>query len=270
MNDWPLLCKKTLPKGILFHKKIVFCSGGKMKIGSFLFSLLFLTLAACAPDTDAVATAVAATLAAVPPTEAVTNTPEPTDTPRPTNTPEPTPTDTPEPSSTPLQLSQIDLETDVFFEGHLPPYFTGSGISEVMPEALEDSTFASLVQVGRWRLLREGDDSGTVTVMLFDDVQEADSAYTMLAYDLDVEFSNTSDTTVSSGTSYPVEIGDVGFASEWTITSTGLGVTISHYKLAFLRCHAAVYIEFSRVPSMNTVQTYAQQLDERLRRVACE
>jgi hypothetical protein len=185
-----------------------------------------------------------------------TVTPETTVTPIPKNTPIPTNTTTPKPTptATPVPLSQVELEPLLIKTGDLPAGLSGAQIRSSLP-----GMFRRIPEPdnGIYRgFERDGDESGGVTVVLYESRADVDSAYATIMDGFGDLPSRQ-------------EVEGVGEKAETVSVALALAGAKDFVDLAFVRCHSVVHIRMMGTIDLLDIKSYAERLDERLTGVAC-
>lgn len=199
-----------------------------------------------------------------------------------TNTAVPSPTQTTEPSSTPtdiptetptmIPLEAIDLEATLIQDGDLPPYMEPGQFSE-NHDVRMGRAFGEPVKITS-RTLYNSDisglnDSGWVSVLLYETEEEANQAYRVVSEHL-IDF-----TSGAISANSPV---DIGVEAYWGAYGMGLNVETDSHMLTYARCNGLVWIRLIddyRVTSRldyileSDIVAYAKRLDDRLTNLLC-
>jgi hypothetical protein len=203
-----------------------------MKKVIFFLALIALVASACSPQPDekAIQTAIAKTQAALP-----------TVMPLPTNTPQPTL----------VPLSEIDFEPYLIKSGDLPAGFSTGQLQRNPPTA---KGMPDAINSLKFEFAKDGNQAGFARVYLFKNSTDANIVYHSWAE--------------TSKTTYPIKgIGPNAFA--WSDT-LALTFAIKYYSLAvYQNCNMAVYIQFEGISDSSSSATYANNLNSRLKEIAC-
>jgi hypothetical protein len=210
-----------------------------MKLIYFLVLIsMLITCCSAAPKVDTVATSVASTLAAQPTASPVV--------PTATYTPEPTAT------STPIPLSEMDLEPILAVSGDLPAGYSAAQVRNDPPAMFNDVPAAANQIYLQFE--QAGDAAGGAAVFVYDTVEEAEKAYSIIADGMGDDTKPVSD------------VGDKAQSVDYDLTMLG---SISGQELLFLRCTTVVHIRFTGSDNLDYSIGYAKRLDGRLEPLVC-
>jgi hypothetical protein len=175
-----------------------------------------------------------------------------TQTAQPTATTAPTPVPTP----TPIPLSEVNLEPLLVQPNDLPP---GLEASQVRKDHLGlDDEENKLLAGGIIQLFSyKGNSSGSVTVLLFDDLSNRDAIYK--------KYTDGFQGYLYKEHTQDLDIGDGGVSS-WILDPLTFK---TQGELAFVHCHALISIVMRPVNYVGDVEAYAKRLDGRLKDVIC-
>lgn len=206
--------------------------------------LVGMLLVACAPSESQLQTAIAQTQAAQP---TATNAPVPTETPPPTLTP----------TITPIPLAEIDLESLVFAEGDLPPFYERSVAMNSVPQKHPFSQMPPPVNALWQETINTqggslGNTLGEVGIFLYADAELANQAYSTV----------TAFGDFFGGTAKSID--GLGEQALFDVEEFSLFASLFQ-KIAFTHCGAFV---FANIPS-DHAENYATRLDARLSEVLC-
>lgn len=155
---------------------------------------------------------------------------------------------TPTPSPTNIPFSSLNLEDKIIIAGDMPPGFSASqigytpgGFTKGAPHA--DYYISQLIS-------HNSAMGGIIDVLLYEDINKVTIAYQSIL-----------DTMIMSNS----EDAGVGEKSISSNSSSFVEVT----DLAFIRCHAAVHIQFIGSSNKDYVIAYGQRLDKRLQPISC-
>ena len=197
--------------------------------------LFFLLLSSCAPSPEAIQKALTQTQSAIP-------------------TPSPTPTPTPVP------LSEIDLSSILLIDGDLPTGFLSEPISY---ENNSDDEARGVVRRIHQEFSKENEGLGSVTVFIFNDLVERDTAFNN---DMNSLYS-TIKNAVSATKISVVE--DIGEKAQLIVGSNSfMGIEINASYIGFVRCHAFIFIG-KTMDDSSEIRAYATKLDARLKDIVC-
>lgn len=199
--------------------------------------LLVPLLVACTPSASQIQTAVAQTQAALP-------------------TPTPIPTETPIPTPTPIPLSELNLEDILIKPGDLPAGFSGGQIKDVLPGMFDKLNVPKADQFIFQQLLRNGDLTGGVVLLLFTSLDDVEKAYEEISGSLGKDQEQVPD------------VGDK--ASDYVMSGSIAGVKYHAAGLVFARCHAVASIwGTSELLDKTSLSVYARRLIKRLDPLVC-
>lgn len=224
---------------------------------SFLLITLFLMLVACSPSPQAIQTAIAQTQAANP---TMTFTPIP-----PTNTP----TETPTPTLVPF--SSLQLDNLVIQPNDLPSGFSGSQISNQSPNVTDNSMSADYYI--QQELTYTNETMGKIQVWVFKDQNQASFWYNQKIKDLNDEC-KPQDPYPSLCLEGVIKVPNVGEGANMIQYLSlnllvGMPDTGNYYTLVFYHCHALISIQMQGHNLDDSIMTYANRLDGRLKSSIC-
>lgn len=186
-----------------------------------LVLLIVLVLASCQPSQAAIETAIASTQVALP-------------------------------TATPIPFSEFNLEGTLIQENDLPAGYSGAQVSNFAPEAFKNVPKADYTISQQFE--KNGQQNGSVTVFLYEDLTRQNNAYSTIAEGLtnerrSVEGEWDRGELVSINITFPLKL-----------------ILID---MVFSQCHAVVHIRFTASDSENNMITYAERLSKRLTPIVC-
>jgi hypothetical protein len=151
------------------------------------------------------------------------------------------------PTATQVPFSALNLESMLIINGDLPAGYEASQVrsklSDLSKSAPTPEYFISQ------SLTHNGNYGGGIDVLVYDDASKAQTAYRVIDNNVPGDLKN-------------IEIGEGG-----QVASTSF--IVSTVSLLFVRCHAAVSIQFMETTQEDDAISYAKRLDERLKPIVC-
>lgn len=174
------------------------------------------------------------------------------------NTSTQSPTQTPTPTQVPL--SEINLEPVLVQTGDLPAGYSGSQISDIDLSWID---FLQYKGVNRIQQLfeKDGKPSGSVQVILFDEINQVDNSYSKYKEFFEKDSKIIAEDDFSKG-----ELTDIG---DKAIYSSHNYLGISTIAIIFTRCNSLVNISFGDTNTLQYISAYAKRLDKRLSELVC-
>ncbi len=156
-------------------------------------------------------------------------------------------------SPTVLPLSDLDLEQLLVEEGALPAGFYSGQVQSTPPDT--DPELQTAVNAIYREISLTGRDPGTVSIWLFEDIEESRAAFEAMVAKLEGGETSTG-------------VGEA--AVTWSlITPLDTGESMELSQVIYLRCHALVRISISNAKVLPSAVGYAQSLDTRLTPLVC-
>ena len=153
---------------------------------------------------------------------------------------------------TPIPLSEIDLESLLIRSGDLPSGVTAGQITDWAGGKFSEAPTPA--QVGFQLFESKGAPYGSVTVLVYDALADAETTYGILHDGLE------------GGGWDVVGVGDKAIV--WTLLMDVLGNTVESGEVGFIRCGAVVDILMGTTDEA-VITAYAKRLDARLREAVC-
>jgi len=219
----------------------------KSKLFVFFLLLIPLLLSACIASEKTLLEALSKTQTAMPTATLI-----------PSSTLTPTPTVTP----TPIPLSDYNLENILIVKGDLPDgYYVDPFIHDITGTKFED--FNGIAYYLAQRFGKEGEGFGYVSVLLFENLDDRDEAYSYTMLNTYNDIKEAVDNTVIT------EINDIGDSGKLiTSDNTFMRISVTGAYVGFTRCHAFVFIG-KTMDDSSLVMEYAKKLDDRLKEEVC-
>jgi hypothetical protein len=203
-----------------------------VKIKFLPFALAICLLAACSPSPQAIQTAIAQTQAAWTPTFTLSPSPSPSLIPSPTTIP----------------FSQLNLEDKLVVAGDLPPGYSGSQI-RYTPNTITNEAPVADYFINQYFAYQDT-TGGKVTVLVYEEIDKVIIAYQSFFGGLFMGIPE-----------------DAGVGEKSASFYNEGNITVSN--LAFIRCHAAIQIQFIGPSTRDSIIAYGQRLDKRLQPIVC-
>jgi hypothetical protein len=164
----------------------------------------------------------------------------------------PVPTLTAAPSSVPL--SEIDLEPLLVQPGDLPAGYSASQIRDTVPDIF--SKVPAAAKVVSQLFAKDGETSGSVTVLLYESKSDLNTAFSMIPVILG-----------GDNEDQPA-VGEHAIASN--ISKSAPGIRFDLVNLTFIRCRALVQTQLIGTSYEGDIVAYGKRLDKRLAAVVCQ
>ena len=167
---------------------------------------------------------------------------------------QPTLQPTASPTATEIPLSDVNLEPLLVVENDLPASYEGTQVSN--HDRILFGRNLNPAQAIRQDFAYNGNDSGGVTVFLFETLEEAQEIFEYVV-----------DSFGDKNISRP-DVGDQAIGS-FIDMEAGTLFTVKTTVFAFQKCHAVAYIIFGDIADVNKAAIYANRLAKRLEPIVC-
>lgn len=158
------------------------------------------------------------------------------------------------PTPTPVPFSSMNLENLLVQEGDLPSGFYGSEIRKPKNEIPSDAPVPDYSVLQAFLNINNPSNNnvgGSVIVFLYEDTSNIELAYQSISKSMIKD-----------------NLTNASVGEEGLVSSVNFYLFITS-DLAFIRCHAAVHVQFIGISDKQYIIAYGNRLDERLKDIAC-